>query len=288
MIKVGSAVVYLLFLLIGTALPAVSDTLYILPEIVDTSGNAAVDDCVTTPAGGRGPFEVPEGAGKLGLSEISFLTQSYIEEKLLPYAIRPVRFVGEGTIYFPEEYAGSRNRDLLLSFVRSELAEVLEPFDRVELVFEDPIDEMEGKLSAGREDDLEVTLRGYYLHAWARRTLEGDAEITQTDLTVKEVPAAKKGYGAVSSAELLSGYVASRRISEGEKLTRYNTRKRIDVRAGEEITVIASRGAIEIKLSAVARESGRIGEVIGVKPRNGEKQIHARILSPREAVVDEL
>ena len=132
------------------------------------------------------------------------------------------------------------------------------------------------------------TVRGYFLQAWARRSLEPDQSITAADLTVKEIPASRKGYGAITPAEIRRGYTASRGIPDGEKLTRYNIRKRIDVKAGDELTVIASRGSIEMKLAATARESGRVGEIIGVKPRNGEKSIRARIISPREAVIEEL
>lgn len=289
MIKAGSAVLPILFLLLGTALPAASDTVYILPELADDSGTASLEDFVTTAGGGRGPFKIPEGALRVDFSEISFFSRSYIEDKLISYAVRPVVFVGEGTVYFPKRYTEPRIRAALRALVERELGKVGEPYDRIELVPRQPLDDLERNLASGGSGrGSDMTVRGYYLQAWARNSLESGQEITALDLTVREVPEAKKGYGSISSKEILSGYVASRRIAEGERLTRYNTRKRIDVKAGEEITVIAARGAIEIKLSAVAGESGRIGEVIGVKPRNGEKSIRARIVNTREAVIEGL
>lgn len=315
MSKTGSAVVFLLFLLICTALPAVSDTVYILPDITDSRGDASIDELVTSPGGIKGLFEIPPGTGGLDLTEISFLSRSYIEQKLKPYAVRPVVFVGEGTSYLPKRYASSHHGNTFRSLVEAVLGRVREAYDRTEIIFADSIHELEGMLdSAGPEKGIkepprieedprgngkmtfrfapgrygsaaDVEVRGYYLRAWARRTLETGSTITAADLTVKEVPAQEKVYGAITPNEILAGYVASRRISEGETLTRYNTRKRIDVKAGEGITVIASSGAIEIKLSATARESGRIGEIIDVKPRNGDKLIKARIVSSREAVL---
>ncbi len=323
MIKVTSAVLTFLFLLLGAALPAVSDTVYILPEITDSAGSAAVDDCVTTAGGGRGPFEIPAGAEKLEFSEISYLSRGYIEDNLAPYAVRPVVFVGEGTLYQPKRYSLSRHRETIRSIAEKALDRVGEPYDRVEIIFDDSLSEVEEKIDSikavqgpavspriesdfrgngrmtahfslgvnetGRkETEIKVKVRGYILQAWTRRSLEAGQSITAAEVTVKEIPASDKGYGAITTHEILSGYAASRRLAEGEKLTRYNTRKRIDVKAGEEITVTASSGTIEMKLAATARESGRVGEVIGVKPRNGEKSIKARIVSPGEAVIEDL
>lgn len=318
MIKVGSAVVPILFLLTGTALPAVSETVYILPEITDSNRSAEIDDLVTSPGGGGVPFEIPAGAERLEFSEISYLSRNYIEDKLSPYADRPVVFVGEGTLYLPKRYSSSRHSKTILSIAEDVLAQVGEPYDRVEILFDDSLVEVEEKLdsvkavqglevsprieadhrgnggmtvrylSGRKETEITAKVRGYFLQAWARRPLEAGQSITAADLTVREVSASDKGYGVITPHEILRGYAASRRLTEGEKLTRYNTRKRIDVKAGEEITVIASSGTIEMKLAATARESGRVGEIIGVKPRNGEKSIKARIVSPGEAVIEEL
>ena len=227
-------------------------------------------------------------------------------------------FLGEGTLYLPKQVVDTRYGDIFSIIAEEVFGRIPEPYDRAEIIFDDSLPEIEEKLdsfkaageletlprivvdprrtgemtarfSSGRyETEIELTVRGYYLQPWARRSFEPNQSITAADVTVKEIPASQKGYGSITPAEISRGYVASRGITEGEKLTRYNTRKRIDVRAGEEITLIASSGSIEMKLAATARESGRIGEIIGVKPRNGEKSIRARIVSPREVVIEEL
>jgi flagella basal body P-ring formation protein FlgA len=80
------------------------------------------------------------------------------------------------------------------------------------------------------------------------------------------------------------GLSARRAIAPGEPLTPLVLEVPPLVRAGEEVTVLARVGAVEIRSAAVAASSGHRGDTIRVTPRNG-RPVRARITGPAHVEV---
>ncbi|GLQ99946.1 flagellar basal body P-ring formation chaperone FlgA [Dyella mobilis] len=88
------------------------------------------------------------------------------------------------------------------------------------------------------------------------------------DVHTEERDIARLGYGYIESLDQLTGHSLSRPLMAGAVLEPGDLNGREVVKAGEEVSLVADLGGIEVRTSAVALDGGDTGSHLRV--RNGE------------------
>lgn len=118
------------------------------------------------------------------------------------------------------------------------------------------------------------------------RAVPRGAIIAGSDVVeVWDEPAARVG----SRLPLLSqvvGAQATRDLAVGAIVTAPTVRRLPIVRPGDELVARASVGGIEVTGKAIARQAGRLGQVIRVVNPDSGRRLHARVIGPREVEVE--
>jgi len=121
----------------------------------------------------------------------------------------------------------------------------------------------------------------------AIQPIERGHVLTAADVEVQQwenVPV-NRGREPVDSIDSLIGMEATRSIQAGDLLALGDVRSPLLVKRGEEITVYARGGGIQVRTIARAREDGARGELIGVESLEEREPFDAVVTGMREAVV---
>jgi flagella basal body P-ring formation protein FlgA len=121
----------------------------------------------------------------------------------------------------------------------------------------------------------------------AIQSVERGHVLTAADVEVQQwdnVPM-KRGRSPVETIEPLIGMEATRSIQAGDAVVLDDVRSPLLVKRGEEISVYARGGGIQVRTVARAREDGARGELIGVESLEAKEPFDAVVTGMREAVV---
>jgi flagella basal body P-ring formation protein FlgA len=116
-------------------------------------------------------------------------------------------------------------------------------------------------------------------YARAARAIARDAVVAAADVETVEGEWPAVPFVRLPAAGDVIGLTARRQIAPGEPLSAIVLDVPPLVRAGDDVTVVATVGAVRISNAARAGSSGRRGDVIRVTPQNG-KPLRARITGP--------
>lgn len=141
-----------------------------------------------------------------------------------------------------------------------------------------------------------VDRRGRSRIGWASARIEVEAQYLQAGAPIRRGDALDSAtvvrvsgrLPAMALARLdvqLQGGVARRDIRQGEILTARLVEPAAAVRRAEPVTVFASAGMARVALSAVASESGTIGQVIRVVNPETRRELRARVTGKGQAEV---
>jgi flagella basal body P-ring formation protein FlgA len=122
----------------------------------------------------------------------------------------------------------------------------------------------------------------------AVQPVERGALVTPTALELQElenVPVASDKSAPVQTVEALAGMEAKRTIQAGDIVMTNDVQPQILVKRGEEITVFARGGGIQVRTLAKARQDGARGDLILVETLETKEPFAAEITSEREAIV---
>lgn len=122
----------------------------------------------------------------------------------------------------------------------------------------------------------------------ASRPIEAGQVITAADVAVEsmnELPKETLRRKLVGSLDSLIGMEATHAIHEGDAVYSDDFRAALLIKKGEEITVYARGGGIQVRTLARARQDGARGELIGVESLEAKEPFEAVVAGPREAVV---
>jgi flagella basal body P-ring formation protein FlgA len=122
-----------------------------------------------------------------------------------------------------------------------------------------------------------VRISGTY--ARAARAIARDAVVGAEDVEQVEGEWPSVPFVRLPATHDVIGLTARRQIAPGEPLSAIVLDVPPLVRAGDEVTVVATVGAVRISNAAKAGSSGRRGDLIRVTPQNG-KPLRARIMGP--------
>ena len=127
-----------------------------------------------------------------------------------------------------------------------------------------------------------VKVTGRY--ARAARAIARDAVLAAGDVQTTEGEWPSVPFVRLPAAEDVVGLTARRDIAPGEPLTATVLDVPPLVRAGDDVTVVATVGAVRISNSGKAGSSGRQGDTIRVTPENG-RPLRAVITGPARVEV---
>ena len=78
-------------------------------------------------------------------------------------------------------------------------------------------------------------------------------------------------------------WIAGKYIHAGKPLKKRDIAVSFPVNKGDKISIIIERGSIKLKLTGTAMKSGRIGEMIDVRPYQGSHILEAEVINEKEA-----
>jgi flagella basal body P-ring formation protein FlgA len=87
-------------------------------------------------------------------------------------------------------------------------------------------------------------------------------------------------------ASLLHGAVAAREIGEGRPVTDLDVHRPVAVEVGDTVSLLVRRGRVSARVSAVARQSGSIGDRIRVTTLEGGRELTANVVRKDVVEVD--
>ena len=91
--------------------------------------------------------------------------------------------------------------------------------------------------------------------------------------------------GVYRSIEDAVGKETTRRIGAEQPLTSKNTIGRKLVRRGETVEVVSGGNGIRVRLTAIAKDDGRMGDLVTVEPSDRKQPFDARVVGPGRLAV---
>jgi flagellar basal body P-ring formation protein FlgA len=124
--------------------------------------------------------------------------------------------------------------------------------------------------------------------AVAIRAIERGAVVTAAYVELQQrndLPPASGRHVPVGSVERLLGMEAARPIAAGQVIYSDDVQAPLLVKRGDEVTVYARGGGIQVRTTARARQDGARGELVQVESLETRERYDAVVVGPREAVV---
>jgi flagella basal body P-ring formation protein FlgA len=84
------------------------------------------------------------------------------------------------------------------------------------------------------------------------------------------------------ASEPCERYMVRKDIEKGELILKRNLAKRIDVRAGERVTIVVRKGGILLTMGGKAYSSGSIGDEVRVRPSDSDTWLTAKVTGEKE------
>ena len=129
-----------------------------------------------------------------------------------------------------------------------------------------------------------ATVRVTGAYARAARAIARDAVVATADVELAEGEWPSMPFVRLPMPAEVIGLTARRQIAPGEPLAATVLDLPPLVRAGEDVTVVAKVGTVQISNTGRAGNSGRQGDTIRVTPENG-RPLRARVTGPKLAEV---
>lgn len=107
------------------------------------------------------------------------------------------------------------------------------------------------------------------IRAFDRLTEIGDKDLKREDRDVTSVLAS--GKTLLRQSGELFGKRTRAYVKQGDLLTLDLLEPKPDIFKGQSVTLVSTQGAIEVSLSAIAEQDGKIGEIISVKKNDKSK-----------------
>jgi flagella basal body P-ring formation protein FlgA len=116
----------------------------------------------------------------------------------------------------------------------------------------------------------------------ARHTMPRDTELSAADFTVetRRVPGLASAY--VAGFESLAGQRLGRAISGGDPLTVEALAPANLIHRGQQVTLLAHAGGLEVRMSGVALADGRVAQRIKVQNQSSQRIVEGVVLSSNE------
>ncbi|MBF0627908.1 MAG: flagellar basal body P-ring formation protein FlgA [Magnetococcales bacterium] len=118
-----------------------------------------------------------------------------------------------------------------------------------------------------------------------KRPLKRGDVVTDADLKWEESELDRQPVGWVDDPKQVVGQSASRQLQANRPLQSDWFSAPQVVARGERVQVVASRGALQIESTAIAKSAGRVGETITMENPASHKKFDARITGPGRAEV---
>ncbi len=116
--------------------------------------------------------------------------------------------------------------------------------------------------------------------AVAIRSLERGAVISEADIKLVEHDLAALKLGYIDDARQAIGMVARQRIRAGSVVTPHMVEAPRLIRRGEQVTIVARSGGIEIQAAGTALSDGARGELVRVRNNSSRKIVEAIAAAP--------
>jgi flagella basal body P-ring formation protein FlgA len=123
-----------------------------------------------------------------------------------------------------------------------------------------------------------VRVRTYGRALVALRPFEFHEALSAGDVAVHRVETTSLREGYVGETCDVGGHRTRRMIREGSVLLSSMIERMPDVRQGDPVVLMVTRGGVKISRSVIARDDGRMGETIGVKAEGVHAVIAARVV----------
>lgn len=150
----------------------------------------------------------------------------------------------------------------------------------------------EGTISAGEHRFGVTPPRGGYLNepevvvelverqyaVVALQQLRRGDLLTASRVALRALPRGERVEGAYVIVDDVLGLEASRSIREGAALTRDTCIGPLLVRRGDTVTVVSGGGGVSVRISAVAKEDGREGDLVSLEAFDRSEQLEARVV----------
>lgn len=119
-----------------------------------------------------------------------------------------------------------------------------------------------------------------------RSDMPRGATLRSSDITYRTAKLEQLPSGAVTRESGLVGMQLTQPVRAGSSVAKAAVKAPPDVARGATVRVVAIRHGLRISQLAEAQQDGKIGDIIGVKPRTGGKPIRARVHSSAEVRIE--
>lgn len=131
-----------------------------------------------------------------------------------------------------------------------------------------------------------VLLEGTPRTPTIRSDLPRGATVRASDITYATAKLDQLPANAVTRESGLVGMQLTQPVRAGSAVAKAAIKTPPDVERGATVRIVAIRHGLRISQLAEAQQDGKIGEIIGVKPRTGGKQLRARVHSSAEVRIE--
>ncbi|MES9992982.1 MAG: flagellar basal body P-ring formation chaperone FlgA [Candidatus Thiodiazotropha sp.] len=120
----------------------------------------------------------------------------------------------------------------------------------------------------------------------AIRDLARGQAITKADITLETMDTTRLLRGYYDSIEQVVGRTMKRRLTRGKAVTPSLLVVQKTVKRGEQVTILAATGSIEVRMQGKAMKNGNPGDLIPVVNVKSKKKLQARVVSEGLVRVD--
>ncbi|MFP4521790.1 MAG: flagellar basal body P-ring formation chaperone FlgA [Fibrobacterota bacterium] len=121
---------------------------------------------------------------------------------------------------------------------------------------------------------------------FAARKIKRGSYVKPEDIVVRKTEITSYNVTPVSDPQNLAGRIASRTIGEGRVLSRSYFEFPADIERNDNVALSVKSGSVVLRVNAVAREDGRIGDEIWVKNLVSNRLQRAKVLSDKLVELD--
>lgn len=119
----------------------------------------------------------------------------------------------------------------------------------------------------------------------AKRMLVRGSPIREEDMYQTELDVQLLRHGYFIDKEELIGQICKQNIDPDSPLTPYNIELAKLVHKGEQVSIVASEGNLNISMNGIALSTGALGELIKVKNLSSKRIIETRVLADKKVGV---
>ncbi|MEZ5565148.1 MAG: flagellar basal body P-ring formation chaperone FlgA [Gammaproteobacteria bacterium] len=119
----------------------------------------------------------------------------------------------------------------------------------------------------------------------AARSLARDTVLAPGDVRLAESVSGSAPTGAVRDPAFAVGRRLKRQVNEGQALTAGLLAAATVIQRGQDVTVEARSGALQVRMAGVARDDGALGDIIAVESKASGRLIQAVVRSAKSVEV---